>query len=411
MSNSPPTTHRISEYHKWAKEECLKLSEPFQRKPVWSEKNKSYLMDSILKGFPVPEVYVQVKTDKEGHTDYIVVDGQQRIRAILDFIEGEYEILESESQEYGGKEFKTLPDGIKKDFWDYPLVTRELKTDSIEEIKHIFKRLNKYVVPLNSQELRNATYSGEFINLVNSLTDNEFWTENKIMSPATIKRMLDAEFISELFIAMMNSIQTKSREGIDGFYKQYDINIPNKDEWVKKYRKTLDVIQDIFSDIKSTRWKNKADFYSLFLAIQDLLENYIFPAERYEEIADKIIKFDKEISLYGENSKDTLAKEYYASISKHTTSKENRAKRHNNLRKIIIPFLIARDKKRNFNEEERRILWMVSNDKKCAICGNEVKWEDYEIDHIKPYSKGGFTELKNSQITHKKCNASKSDKE
>ena len=106
MDNAPPTTHRITEFHKWKKEGSLIINPPFQRKPVWSQKNRSYLIDTILSGLPVPEVYIQIKTDKDGNTKQIVVDGQQRIRSILDFIEGEYEILEEESLEFGGKEFK-----------------------------------------------------------------------------------------------------------------------------------------------------------------------------------------------------------------------------------------------------------------------------------------------------------------
>ena len=108
MPNLPPTTHRISEFHKWNMEKSLELHPPFQRKPVWSSSNKSYLIDTILHDLPVPEIYIQVKTDKEGNTKYIVVDGQQRIRSILEFIDGEYNILEEESQDFGDRIFRII---------------------------------------------------------------------------------------------------------------------------------------------------------------------------------------------------------------------------------------------------------------------------------------------------------------
>ena len=54
-------------------------------------------------------------------------------------------------------------------------------------------------------------------------------------------------------------------------------------------------------------------------------------------------------------------------------------------------------------------MWYFSKDKKCAICNQEVKWEEYELDHKQAYTKGGETDLKNAQITHKSCNASKSN--
>ena len=191
MDNAPPTTHRISELYKWYKEGCLELKPPFQRKPVWSEKNRSYLIDTILNGYPVPEIYLQVVTDSSGNTKYFVVDGQQRVRAILEFLEGEYEIMESESPTFGGKEFKDLSDGSKKDFWDYPLVTRELKTSREDEVRIVFKRLNRYVVPLNKQELRNATFRGEFIELIKGLANDDYWADNKIVTAADIRRMRD----------------------------------------------------------------------------------------------------------------------------------------------------------------------------------------------------------------------------
>ncbi|MCH7559832.1 MAG: DUF262 domain-containing protein, partial [Thaumarchaeota archaeon] len=147
---APPTTHRISEFFKWNKDGRLELAPPFQRNPVWGHKNKSYLIDTILNGLPVPEIFIQVKTNQDGESKYIVVDGQQRIRSILEFIEGEYSLLAGEtSYEYAGKEFKEFSDGVKTDFWDYPIVTRELRTSNDDEITSVFTRMNKYVFPLN----------------------------------------------------------------------------------------------------------------------------------------------------------------------------------------------------------------------------------------------------------------------
>lgn len=77
---------------------------------------------------------------------------------------------------------------------------------------------------------------------------------------------------------------------------------------------------------------------------------------------------------------------------------------------LHLPYLIPKDNKRTFNDEQRQLAWDLSKDKKCAICRKKVEWTDYELDHKKPYSKGGKTELTNAQITHKSCNASKSNK-
>jgi 5-methylcytosine-specific restriction endonuclease McrA len=110
------------------------------------------------------------------------------------------------------------------------------------------------------------------------------------------------------------------------------------------------------------------------------------------------------------DSKNHLVSDYVENVEKQTTHKATRQKRFNIVRELLIPYLIAKDSRRAFNEEERRIAWSLSKDKKCTLCNCEVDWADYQLDHIIPHSKGGKTELKNAQITHKVCNGRKSDK-
>jgi len=413
MVNSPPTTHKITQIYKWYKEKCLELAPPFQRKPVWSDKNKSYLIDTILSDLPVPEIYINVKTDKDGNTKYIVVDGQQRIRSILSFIEDELEILESESQKYGSKHFSDLPDGLKKDFWNYNIVTRELLTDREEDVRAIFQRLNKNVVPLNSQELRNATFVGEFIRLMNELADDDFWAENRIVSPSDIRRMLDVEFVSELVIGMLIGIQTKDQELIDRQYKAHDEHFEEKNDIKKKFNQIKNKIEEIFPDLKSTRWHYKSDFYPLFMAFYDLIDKYHFPTDRINDIRKKMEDFSARISkeeLSKEDVSNTFVREYFEALLERRPNKDVRTKKTNAIKGILIPLLTAIDSKRAFTEEERRIFWEISDKKNCAICGKKVEKKDYELDHKIPHSKGGKTELSNAQITHKKCNIKKSDK-
>jgi len=402
---------KISWFFQRHQEGSLELAPPFQRKPVWSLNNKSYLVDTIIKGLPIPEIYMQIKTDETGETKYIIVDGQQRLRAILEYLSGEYELLESDNPEYGGKEFQDLPSGIKQEIWNYDFVVRELSTSSDEDIRHIFQRLNKNVVPLNRQELRNATYMGEFMQLMLRLAEEDsFWSDNKIVSPNDIKRMINSEFVSEMFIGMMHGVQQKNQDLLDKFYKMYDEDFQDKEDWKKKFTKIQLIINDIFEeDLRPVRWHNKNDFYSLFLAINGLLEEYLIPSEKYSEIKKALEEFIVDVYRDVGSYEFPTSKEYYENVIEHSTNKENRQKRINALRQVLIPFLIPKDSRRTFSEEERRIFWHLSKDKLCALCGKEVTWNDYEIDHKIPHSKGGKTCLENAQITHKSCNSSKGD--
>ena len=87
MSNVIQTTSRDISWFKQADElHQLQMKPPFQRNLVWTTKQKSFLIDSILNTYPVPELYMQDITNEDGTKQFIVVDGQQRITACLEFI-------------------------------------------------------------------------------------------------------------------------------------------------------------------------------------------------------------------------------------------------------------------------------------------------------------------------------------
>ena len=87
------TNQTISWFVKRDVADELTIQPAFQRNPVWSNAQKAYLIDTILKGYPIPEIYMQFSTDATGDDEYILVDGQQRIRACLEFVEDEFELV------------------------------------------------------------------------------------------------------------------------------------------------------------------------------------------------------------------------------------------------------------------------------------------------------------------------------
>ena len=398
----------ISWFYQRKIERSLNLNPKYQRKPVWSRRNQQYLIDTIIRKLPVPEIYMQTKTSPEGKSEYIIIDGQQRLRAVLEFLDGEFEISEEDNPEYANKYFADLPTGIQQEFWSYVIQVRDIKTNSDAEIRAIFQRMNKNVVPLNEQEIRNATYIGHFVTLMNQLAEEQqFFSENGIFTANDIKRMRDAEFISELFITLMHGIQNKD-DTIDDYYRRYDSVWTDKEDVKKEYNRIITLISDLFSNLKGTRWKIKSDFYSLFYALYELNKEYIIPAEKYEDIRSTLLNLSDRVITESENSSDQNIKEYYNSILAHTNDKTHREIRNRILRQMIIPFLIARDKKRNFTEEERMVIWAKSN-KKCALCKKNLIYSEFCVDHIYPYNKGGKTILENSQALCISCNSKKSD--
>src|SRR5438552_14249534 len=120
------TTHTVAWLKKAADEGTLNMRPPFQRNPVWLDPQKAYLIDTILRQYPVPEVYLQEVADEEGQEQVVVVDGQQRIRACLEFIEGSFPLDSEKSPEYGEVVFDHLPPEAKKRIYEYKFVVRVL---------------------------------------------------------------------------------------------------------------------------------------------------------------------------------------------------------------------------------------------------------------------------------------------
>lgn len=339
-----PTTYPISWFRDRNFDKSLILKPPYQRKPVWLYDQKAYLIDTILKKYHIPEMYIHREIESDGKAIYNVVDGQQRIRSILEFIDGELSLSEKYNPEYADYNFEDLPDTVKKEFWGYTIYAREITDAKDDEVRNLFKRMNRYVVALNPQELRHATYYGDFIKLMEEFAEDEFWAENKIVTPNEIRRMNDVQFISELFISMINGIQDKTKE-LDKHYQSYEEDSPEK-KWRRFFQKIIDTIILLFPDIKGYRWKNKSDFYTLFMVLRQVFEGNYIPDEFIEKLRNELVVFSNEINeaTRKENKGKNFPKhiiEYSNAVTKSTTDKDRRLTRH----KIVLGIVLKYAKK------------------------------------------------------------------
>ncbi|MGH9421597.1 MAG: hypothetical protein ACRD3J_16590, partial [Thermoanaerobaculia bacterium] len=120
------------------------------------------------------------------------------------------------------------------------------------------------------QELRNAKWFGDFKSSAYSLSNrlNTFFEEKKIFSPQQILRMQEAEFISELLIALQEGIREKTRPVIDAAYKKYDDKLPNRSRHEVRIVNTIDLIENILGNqLQDSRLKGARVFYPLFCAM------------------------------------------------------------------------------------------------------------------------------------------------
>jgi hypothetical protein len=303
----------------------------------------------------VPEIYIQQTTLPEGKTTYAIVDGQQRIRTVLQFIGSETDPGEQEYNKFAldkledtspwkNLTFAELSDEEKVKFYEYMFSVRYLKTDNDSEVRDMFERLNKYLTPLKPQELRNATYTGPFIKLAEKLADSEYWAENRIVTPASIRRMGDVEFVSELVIGVLHGPQGGSAKVIDDYYKQYEDyedEFPEQQKAEKLFGETIETIQQIFPNIKETRWKNKTDFYTIFVSIASLLRSSKLQASKVSQVRKALDKFAGEVDKRLSDEKAKVSENainYVRAVEKGANDKPRRADRHAVLMNIISPY-------------------------------------------------------------------------
>jgi hypothetical protein len=284
------TTHSVSWVYKRHQDDELELKPPFQRNPVWSDAQKSYLIDTILNGFPIPELYIQEFTDASGNDRHVVVDGQQRLRSCIEFIENKFSLTGNEIGSLDGLSFDDMSPDQRQIIFNYNFVVRKLPDMDDDDLKAIFKRINKNTITLNPQELRHSTYSGQFITLMEDTANDERWADFNVFTSNDVRRMLDIEFISELSIGVLHGPQNK-KSTLDRWYAAYEIEFERKSQLRTSINKILGEISTILPGLGKTRWRKKSDFYTLFLVLSEQESRLPFSREERDELGNRLIEF------------------------------------------------------------------------------------------------------------------------
>ena len=270
MKSFDSRAYSINDFVEWDKQGQLLLNPIFQRRPVWSEKAKSYLMDTILRGKPIPKVFMRQKINVTTKTSIReVVDGQQRLRSILSYIKDGFKVSKLQNPEYGGKLFSQLPEDIQAQVLSYEVAADLLINLPDAEILDIFGRLNSYAVVLNEQEKINATHFSAFKVLADRIgyKYNEYWTKQKILTSRNILRMQEINLVADLLIAMIEGIKPKKQ--IRRYYARYEKSFDhNTDELETKFAGVMDKIAQLYPEgLAGTEFARVHLFYSLFVSV------------------------------------------------------------------------------------------------------------------------------------------------
>jgi hypothetical protein len=266
--------YSVRDFEEWEERNELILAPKFQRREVWSAKARSYLIDTVIRGKPIPKLYMrQNVAPATRRTTREIVDGQQRLRTVLTFIKDGFKLSKTHNKEFGGRFFTQLDTQTQTDILKYEFVVDLLQDMPDTEVYDVFARINTYAEKLRPQELRNAQWFGEFKSSVYELAKTfvPFLESKKLFSAKQILRMAEAEFISELLLAMEEGIREGKKAVIDKAYKDYDDRFPNRERHEKRFADVIDTVGLIAGDeLAQLRFRAAKLFYPLFCALYHL---------------------------------------------------------------------------------------------------------------------------------------------
>lgn len=153
------------------KRKTLVIDPDFQRDHVWSVRQSSELVESILMGIPIPVIYLFEMKDGTRQ----MVDGRQRTTAILDYLNDKFELRDLKIlKTLNGSKFSDLDPKLQGNFEDYQLNFYIIQPPTLERVKYdIFDRVNRGGTKLNAQEMRNALYRGTATKMLDILANSD----------------------------------------------------------------------------------------------------------------------------------------------------------------------------------------------------------------------------------------------
>lgn len=271
MKQFDARSYSIADFIEWNGSQLLDLSPKFQRRSVWTRAAKSFLIDTVLRGKPMPKVLLT--QDLVGKKNVrTVVDGQQRIRTILEFVSDGFTVLAAHNAEHAGKTFSALDDDIQGVILQYELGVDLLYNVSLSDMLDIFARINTYSVTLNTQEKLNAKYLGVFKTAAYELGHSyvSYVLDGGVLSEKAISRMGEAQLASDLLVALVGGVQTV--KNIERYYRLYEGNEvvpPEVSGAIELYNRTMQYIGAIYpaQELAGTNWARSHWFYTLFTCV------------------------------------------------------------------------------------------------------------------------------------------------
>lgn len=329
-------------------------------------------------------------------------------------MDGSPEFVEVDWNYLKRKNRQTLIDG-------YKLYTIEVDGD-LSDIIDLFVRINSTGKALTSAEKNHAKYyNSHFLKTASKVAHKyrEYFLKTGILSAGQLSRMKHVELVCEIMLSIGQNDVINKKAALDKIMGKGLTSLQIQKLKTKTVT-TLNRIKKLFPNLIETRFKQLSDFYVLSVLISNYeQEGLILTDKKRNKIAwELILNFSngvdkarlKQKRAEGVDVSESIYREYMLTVLQATDEISQRRKRYSILDGILRNLFESKDKQRGFSSEQRRIIWNSAKERKCKVCDEILTWEDFTIDHIDPYSKGGRSEIENATLMCRKHNSSKGNR-
>ena len=393
---------------KWNKGQ-LNLQPEYQREYVWKLRPElpSRLIESLLLEIPIPPIYFG--RIEGGRLE--VIDGQQRLQTMIDFINNKFELRRLERMgSLNGKFFRDLSEEQQTKIFDVAIRSVVIDAGTNTDLRYeIFERLNRGSMALNEQELRNCVYRGPFNDLLTELEKDSNWRKIRgtaIPDPRFVEREIILRFFA--FVNRLQFYAGNLKRFLNDYMKSYALQGPDQ------IREQADIFCQTAQNIYSVFGAHSSRLYTVEERLNKGSWETKFSVAAFDIQASALVgKQNAKVQACAEQ----LREQYLyllltdpmlrAAIEKQTggtIQTKYRWTAYKNVAEPIIDGQILEPRFFDLSFRER----LFKQSPVCKLCGNQIhSFDDCTVDHIHPYSKGGKTVEGNGQLAHRTCNARK----
>lgn len=376
-----------------------KVDETYQRPAdVWSPKDKQCFIDTVMRGEPIPILFLNYITDED---IYYIVDGQQRLKCIMDYYQNKFALSsEFSEQSLSGKKFKDLTSSEREKFQKYDLKVKIMKDYDDERVRMIFSRLQRGK-PLGMGEKLNAK-PGKIVTVMREIAKHDFIAKSIGINKQRYHAYEDA---ARIMFYEKFGVKECSTGPLNELFDKYKDDITLDSKLYKKIQNVLNYLLKCFpANPGNYQFLSKHVWIlTVYSVISDLRDAYALNG-READVAKFVENFHTRVYTEDWRTSDIKLQRFYDN-ARGGWSERLIENRKNTMKEYMIEELKLKelDDNRQISEEDKIAAYGKAN-KCCERCGCQFKdYKEAEYHHVELYSEGGQTNIDNIQVLCSKC--------